>query len=167
MYDSDLVVILRRTHFEAEYYGDHRDGVDEYQFPQIPFKADDKGHDKEIWEIQQIFTRLQSLHIVHDDQVEIEIDNGKDPGQLELPFLVEMKGEDKKIRHTEIHQCADIEAIAEIGDDADKIGDQDQEDELVEPDHLPLLGQGIILPYPGIDDVFVKRPEGEDQRIAQ
>jgi hypothetical protein len=167
MHDPDLVVILRRAHFEAEYHGDHRDGVDEYQFPKIPFKADDKGHDKEIREIQQVFACLQSLHIVHDDQVEVEIDNRKDPGQLELPFLVEVKGEYKKIRRTEIHQCADIETIAEIGDDADKIGDQDQEDELVEPDHLPLLGQRIILPNPGIDDVFVKRPEGEDQRVAQ
>jgi hypothetical protein len=135
-----LVKILLGTYFKTKGHRNNGKHVDEYQFPEIPFETDDKGHYKEIREIEQVFSCPQSLHIVHDDQVEVQVHDGQDPRQLKLSSLVKVKSQDKEISRAEIYKCADIQAIREIGDDAYEIGDQCEQDELVEPDHLPLPG---------------------------
>jgi hypothetical protein len=141
-----LVEILRGAYFKTNDHGDNGKHVYEYQFPEIPFEADDKGHYKEIRKIEQVFSCFKSLHVVHDDQVKVQVHDGQDTRQLELSSLVEVKGKDKKISRAKVYKCTDIQAVRKIGDDAYKIGDQREQDELVEPDHLPLSGWRIILP---------------------
>jgi hypothetical protein len=141
-----LVEVLLGTYFKTNDHGDNGKHVDENQFPEIPFKADDKGHYKEIRKIEHILSCPQPLHIVHDDQVKVQVHDGQYPGQLELSSLVKVKGKDKEISRAEVYKCADIQAIRKIGDDTYEIGDQRKQDELVEPDHLPLSRWRIILP---------------------
>ena len=77
-----------------------------------------------------------------------------------------MIGEDKEVGRAQVDQRADIETEDEIGDDADEMRDEDQQDELVEPDRLLLFGRGIIIPEPGIDDVRIKRAKNRDDGVA-
>ena len=57
-----------------------------------------------------------------------------------------MIGDDKDIRRAEVDECADIESEIEIGNDADEMRDENEEDELVEPDRFLLFGSGMVIP---------------------
>ena len=57
-----------------------------------------------------------------------------------------MIGDDENIGGAEIDERADVQAENEIGDDADKVCYEDQQDELVEPDRLFPLGGSIVIP---------------------
>jgi hypothetical protein len=67
-----------------------------------------------------------------------------------------MIGDDKDIGGRKIDQRADIQTITEIGDNTDEVGDEDEQDELVEPDRLLLFRWGIVFPEAGIDDVLIE-----------
>ena len=57
-----------------------------------------------------------------------------------------MIGQDKDVGCAQVDQRADIETEGEIGDDADEMRYEYQQDELVEPDRLfPFVGR-IVLP---------------------
>ena len=75
-----LVVIFLGADLKTEGHGNNGEYIDKGQFPEISFEADNKGHYQEIGEIKKVFTCFQSLHIVHDDQVKVQVDNGQDPG---------------------------------------------------------------------------------------
>src|SRR5258708_33531076 len=162
-----LVVILLGAYFKTEGDGNDREYINEYQFREIPFEADNKGHYQEIREIEQVFPCPQSFHIINNNQVEVQVYDGEDPGQLEFPSLIQVKGKDKKISRAKIYKHADIQAIGGIGDDAYDIGDEGKQDKLIETDHLPLSGGRIIFPQTRIDDVFIKRPGSQNQMVDQ
>ena len=57
-----------------------------------------------------------------------------------------MIGNDKNIGGAEVDERAYIETKNEIGDDANKVRHEDQQDELVEPDRLfPFCGSIVLL----------------------
>ena len=78
-----------------------------------------------------------------------------------------MIGDDEEIGGAKVDQRADIKPKTEVGDDADKVRDKDQQDELVEPGRLLSFGRGIFLPEPGIDNILIKGPEKRDDRVTQ
>jgi hypothetical protein len=131
------------------------------------FFRKDKGHDEEVREIEQILPRPDTFHIVHDHQVQVQIQHGHDPGQQKFPPQVQMIRHDKEIGGAQVDQCADIQLETEKGNDAYKVRDEDQQDELIESDRLLSLGCGILLPDAGIDNVLIKGPEKRNDRVAQ
>jgi len=167
MLDMDLVVIFLWTHLETPGDGEDGEYIDEGQFPEISFEADDKRHYQEVGEIEQVFSRPESFHIIHDHQIKVQVDDGQDTGQLEFPSLVKMEGKNKKISGAQVYEGADIEAIGKIRYDADEIGDEREQNKLIEADHLPLSAGRILFPQTRINDVFIKRPGGQDQVVAQ
>ena len=57
-----------------------------------------------------------------------------------------MVGNNENIGGAEVDERADIQTENEIGNDADKMRHEDEQDELVEPDRLfPFVGR-IVLP---------------------
>ena len=68
-----------------------------------------------------------------------------------------MIGDNEDIRRAEVDQCTDIQAKTEIGDNADKMRDKNEEDELVETYRLFPFGMSILFPETGIDDVLIER----------
>ena len=77
-----------------------------------------------------------------------------------------MIGYDEDIGRAEIDKCADIKAEAEIGDDANEVGDEEEQDELVEPYGLLSLGRGMFILQSGIDYIVVKRGEYRGHWVA-
>ena len=59
---------------------------------------------------------------------------------------VEMIGNDENIGGAQVDECADIQPKNEVGDDANKMRHEDQQDELVEPDRLFPLRGSIVVP---------------------
>lgn len=161
VYDAYLVMVFHGAHPEAAENGDPGYEVKEYEFGEATFEIDNKGQHEEVREVQEILSCLEPFHVIHDEQIGIQIENGKDPGDLEMSFLIEIEGDDEKIGGAEVDEGADIQSIGKVGDDADEVGDKGQQYELVETDHLSAPGRGIVIPQAGIDDVFVKRPTGE------
>jgi hypothetical protein len=166
MSDMNLVIVFLRTLIITEQHGNDGDQVSDCQLRELPSETDDKGHDQEIGKIKQVFPGLYPLHIVHDDQVQVQIEYGYHPGKEELPPEIQMIGYDKDISGTEVDEGADIEAETEIGNDAYEMRDQYQQDKLVEPDRFFPFGRGIFLPDPGIDNILVKGSEKIDNRVA-
>ena len=158
MNDMDLVVIFQRAFFQTKDQGDDRHQVGNGQLPEILIEGDNKSHYQEVREIEEVFSRLQSLHIIHDDQVQVEVDNGQYARQSEFFPHIQVIGEDKNIRRGKVDKGADIQPETKVGDDADEIGQQGQDNELVEADDLlPLVGgEGFV--QPPVDDVLVKGP---------
>lgn len=78
-----------------------------------------------------------------------------------------MIGDDKEIGRGEIDQRTDIKTVNKIADNANKVRDQCEQDELVEPDGFPASRHGIIRSKSGIDDVLVKGLEYLDKIVAQ
>ena|SRR5450432_443170 len=78
-----------------------------------------------------------------------------------------MEGKNKKISGAQVYKGADVESIRKVRDDADEIGDEGEQNKLIEADHLPLSGGRIIFPQTRIDDVLIKRPGGQNQVVGQ
>ena len=57
-----------------------------------------------------------------------------------------MVGNNENISGAEVDERADIQTENEIGNDANEMRHEDQQDELVEPDRLFPLGWGVIFP---------------------
>jgi hypothetical protein len=85
MGDMDLVIVLLRALVVAEQHGNNGDQVRCRQLHDIPPEADDEGHDQEIGKIEQVFPGLYPFHIIHDDQVQVQVEHGYHPGEQELP----------------------------------------------------------------------------------
>jgi hypothetical protein len=141
-----LVVVLRRALKIAEQHAGEGERVGEDELADAAGKADDEGHDQEVGEKEQVFPGPETFHIVHDGEVKVEIQHGQDPGQLELSPQVEMIRYDEEIGRREVDQGADKEAETEVGDDADKMRNKDEENELVEPDRLFPFSGSIVIP---------------------
>ena len=69
----DLVIVFLRTFIVAEQQGNNGDQVGSRQLHDIPSKADDKGHDQEIGKIEQVFPGLYPFHVIHDNQVQVQV----------------------------------------------------------------------------------------------
>ena len=156
MSDMYLVIVFLRTEIIAEKQGYDGDQVSDWQFHELSSEADDKGHDQEIGEIKQVFPGPYPFHIVHDDQVEVQVEYGYHPGEEEIPPEVQVIGYDEDIGGAEIDERADIEAETEIGNDANEMCYEYQQDELVEPDRLFPFGRGMLIPQPGIDYILIE-----------
>jgi len=167
MGDAYLVMVLHRAKLEAEKHGEERDEVDEGQLEKILPEIDDKGHHQEIRKIEKVFARSAPLHIVHDGQVEVQVQDGKQPGQKEASPQVKMIGYDKKIRRRQIDQCADIKTIGKVADDTNEIRDEREQDELVEPYRLSSPGYGIVCSQARVDDILIEGLEKLDEVVAQ
>ena len=125
VYDMDLVVILLRTIVITEKNGYDRHQVRKGKLFEIPGEADDKRHDQEVGEEEQVFPGLEPFHIVHDGEIEIQIEHRDDPGKQVFFAEIEMISEYEKIGGAEVDQCADIKAETEVGDHADKVRTED------------------------------------------
>jgi len=162
----NLVVIFLRTLIETEQQANDGDQIRKGQLPETLRKADDKGHDQEVREEEQVFPRFYSFHIIHDRQVEVQVQHRQEPGEEKMPPQVEMIGYDKDIGRAKIDQRTDVKPETEIGDDTDEMRDEDEEDELVEPDRLLRLGSRIVIPEPGIDYIFIERSKYIGDRVT-
>jgi hypothetical protein len=167
MGDMDLVVVFLGALIVAKQEGHHGDEIGGEQLRIFSSEADDKGHDQEIGKIKQVFPRPDPFHIIHDDQVQIQVKDGYHPGKQVFTPQVQVISYDKDIGGTQVDKCADIKTETEIGDDAHEMRDKDQQDELVETNRLLSLGRGIFVPDPGIDNVLIKGPAQRDNRVAQ
>jgi hypothetical protein len=165
--DMDLIVVFLRALIIAKKEGNHGNEIGGGQLRVFPSEADDKGHDQEIGKIKQVFPGPDPFHIIHDDEVQVQVKHGHHPGKPVFTPQVEVIGYDKDIGSTQVNQCADIKTKAEIGNDAYEMRDKDQQDELVETNRLLSLGRGIFVPDPGIDNVLIKGPAQRDNRVAQ
>jgi hypothetical protein len=68
-------------------------------------------------------------------------------------------GDNEKIGGAKIDQRTDIKAKAEIGNDAYKVRNENQQDELIKSNRLLSLGRGVIFPDPRIDNILIEGPE--------
>ena len=78
-----------------------------------------------------------------------------------------MISDDEEIGGAQVDQRTDIKPKKEIGDDAHKMRDKDQENELVKTGRLLSFGRRVLLPDPGIDNILIEGPEKRDDRVAQ
>jgi len=151
-----LIVVLRRTDIITEEQGYHRDQIGKPELDKILPEADDKGHDQEVRKEEEVFPRPQSLHIVHDHQVQVQVHDGHQPGDQVFSSEVEMIRDDEDIGGRKVDQRADIQTKTEIGDNTDEVSDEDEKDKLVEPDRLFPFRRSIVFPETGIDDVLIE-----------
>jgi len=151
-----LVVIFLRAGIKTKPDGDHRDQVSKTHLAEILFEADNKCHYQEVREIEHVLTGLEPLHIVHDHQVEIQVENRYQAGKLKFSPEIEVISDNEYIGGAEIDQCADVEAKNEIGDNANEMRYEDEQDELVEPDRLFPLGMVIVFPQTGIYYILIE-----------
>ena len=106
-----LVEVLLRAHFKTKCHGDNGKHIDKYQFREISFEADNKGHYQKIREIEQVFSCLQPLYIVHNNQVKVQVHNGQDASQLKFSSLVKVKSKNKKISRAKINERTNVKSI--------------------------------------------------------
>jgi hypothetical protein len=78
-----------------------------------------------------------------------------------VPSQVQLIGHYKDIGGAQVDQRTDIQTITEIGNDADKIGYQDQQDELIKSDYLLPVGNRRLFSQAGIDNILVKGFAGQ------
>jgi hypothetical protein len=76
MSDMYLVIVLLGALIIAEQERNDGDEIGGRQLHEFSPEADDKGHDQEIREIEQVFAGLYPLHIVHNRQVEVQVQYG-------------------------------------------------------------------------------------------
>src|ERR1700722_8340965 len=167
MSDMDLVIVFLRTQIVTEQQRRQRDHIRDDQLQVFPFETDNKRHHQEVRKIEQVFTRLYPFHIVHDREIQIEVQHRDDTGKQVFPPQVEMIGDNKEIGGAQVDQRTDKKPKTEIGDDADEMRDKDQENELVKTGRLLSLGRRVILPDPGIDNILIKGPAKRSDRVAQ
>ena len=140
-----LVVVLLRALIVAEQQAGHGHQIGKDQLLHIPGEADDKRHDQEVREEEQVFPCLKAFHIVHDREIEVEVEYGQHPGQQVFFAKVEMVGYDKDVGGGQVNECADVQSEKEVRDHAHKMRDKDQQNELIEPDRLLFLGRGMFV----------------------
>src|SRR5450631_573258 len=89
--DTNLVIILIGTHIKTEQNGYDGNQVYKFQLSKISFDVYNQGHDEEVGKIQEVLSCTQPFHIVHDNQVEIEVDDGNYTGQFKPFFRIEVE----------------------------------------------------------------------------
>lgn len=162
----DLVVILLWTLIKTKQDAGHSHHISEDQFPEIFGEADDEGHDQEIREKEQVFSCFDSFHVVHDRQVNIQVQHRYHPREQISSAKVQVIGDDEDIGRAQVDKRADIKSETEIGNDANEVSDEDQQDELIETYRLLPFGRGMLVLQSGIDYIIVKGREHGDEWVA-
>ena len=93
---------------QTNQYGYNRNQIDKLQFGKISFHVNDQSHYEEVRKIEQVFTCAQPFHIIHYNQVKVEINNGYDACQFKSFLGIEMKSKDKNIAGRQVDQGAYI-----------------------------------------------------------
>jgi hypothetical protein len=81
MGNMHLVIVFLGAGIKREQEGDHGNQVRESQLLKIFPEADDKCHYQEVREIKKVFAGPEPFHIVHDDQVKVQGQNGNYTGK--------------------------------------------------------------------------------------
>jgi len=81
MGNMHLVIVFLWAGIKGKPEGNCRDEVGESQLLEILPETDDERHYEEVREIEQIFTGPEPFHIVHDNQVKVQVQNGYHTGK--------------------------------------------------------------------------------------
>jgi hypothetical protein len=159
--DMNLVKVLLGTTGITEPQGKDSDKIGKPQLQYTPLETDDKGYHQKIRPVVEVLRCTQPLHIIHHCQIEVQVQNGQQPGEQVTPSQVELIGHYKNISSAKINQCTDIQPIYKVRNNTYEVGSQYEQDELVEPDGLFPLGMGRLSTQAGIDDVLIEGFTGQ------